>query len=261
MRILVTNDDGINAPGLAALCDIAAELAGPDGDIWTIAPAIEQSGTGHCVSYLSPLMFEEIGPKRFHVHGTPADCVLAGLGSIIDGTRPDVVLSGINRGNNSGENVLYSGTVGAAMEAALQGVKAIALSQYMGDANRNRPDEFEAARKHSGRVVKSLLERAPWDEEDYRLFFNVNFPPCAADDVAGVRVVSQGFRTGVKFSATPQRAPNGRDFLWIKGGSQANSAKPGTDVHANHEGYISITPMRADLTARAAMPELETRIQ
>ena len=123
MRILITNDDGINAPGLEALADIAAEVAGPDGEVWTVAPAFEQSGVAHCISYVHPTLIAEMGPRRFAAEGTPADCVLAAIADVMKDAPPDLVLSGVNRGNNSGENVLYSGTIGAAMEGALQGVK------------------------------------------------------------------------------------------------------------------------------------------
>ena len=262
MRILVTNDDGIFAPGLAILQKIAVELAGPDGDVWTIAPDFEQSGTAHCITFVQPLMIEKFGPKKFAVRrGMPADCVLLGLNEIIEGRPPDLVLSGINRGNNSGENVLYSGTIGAAMEAALQGIKSIALSQYMGPENKDLANQFDASERYSLQVVRSLLEHAPWDDRDYKLFINVNFPPCPAEAVSGTSVVSQGFRTNAKFHTISEIAPNGRRIYWLRGGSQTNNAKQGTDVHANHENRISITPMRADLTDGSAMATLAARMQ
>jgi hypothetical protein len=135
MRILITNDDGINAPGLEILHAIATEVAGPEGEVWTVAPAFEQSGVGHCISYVHPTMIAELGPRRFAAEGSPADCVLAALNDVLTDAPPDLVLSGVNRGNNAAENVLYSGTIGGAMEAALQGLPAIALSQYFGPDN------------------------------------------------------------------------------------------------------------------------------
>ncbi|MCJ8336644.1 MAG: stationary phase survival protein SurE, partial [Epibacterium sp.] len=134
MRILVTNDDGINATGLTVLEHIATELAGSNGEVWTVAPAFEQSGVGHCISYANPSLISELGPRRFAVEGSPADCVLAGLHVILGDRSPDLVLSGVNRGNNSAENAMYSGTLGGAMEAALQDLPAMALSQYFGPA-------------------------------------------------------------------------------------------------------------------------------
>ena len=111
MRILITNDDGISAPGLKVLDTIAEDLAGPDGTVWTVAPAFEQSGVGHCISYTRPMMIEQLGPRRFAIEGSPADCVLAGLHEVLQGAKPDLILSGVNRGNNSAENALYSGTL------------------------------------------------------------------------------------------------------------------------------------------------------
>ena len=120
MRILITNDDGINAPGLKVLTEIASELAGPSGEVWCVAPAFEQSGVGHCISYTHPTLLAQTGTRRFAAEGSPADCVLAGIYDVMADARPDLVLSGVNRGNNSAENTLYSGTVGAAMEAATE---------------------------------------------------------------------------------------------------------------------------------------------
>ena len=256
MRILITNDDGINAPGLKVLESIAAEVAGEDGEVWTVAPAFEQSGVGHCISYTNPMMISELGPRRFATEGSPADCVLAGLYDVLDGEAPDLVLSGVNRGNNSGQNTLYSGTLGGAMEAALQGIPAIALSQFYGPDNRDLDDPFEAARVHGAETIRRLLPTMQGDGEDYRLFYNVNFPPVAAGAVRGMAAATQGFRRGRQFHAQAQMSPNGRRFLWIQGGVQAVATGEGTDVTANVEGYISVTPMRADLTDRAAMDAL-----
>ena len=173
---------------------------------------------------------------------------------------PDLVLSGVNRGNNAGENVLYSGTIGGAMEAALQGLPAIALSQFMGPATQDLADPFEAARSHGTRVVRALLERGHWDKGDYRLFYNVNFPPIGAAAVKGTRAAAQGFRAETYFGVEPHISPSGRKFLWITGGPQHTSSAPGTDVALNLEGYISVTPMRADLTAHDTLADLEARL-
>ena len=260
MRILITNDDGINAPGLDVLTDIATALAGPAGEVWTVAPAFEQSGVGHCISYTHPMMIARLGPRRFAAEGSPADCVLAGFYDVLDGAKPDLVLSGVNRGNNSAENVLYSGTIGGAMEGALQGVPAIALSQFMGPQTDGLADPFEAARVHGEAVVRALLDRGRWDADDYRLFYNVNFPPTAAADVKGVKVAAQGFRRDTGFGVERQRSPTGRNFLWIKGGPQQTPTLPGTDAAVNLAGFISVTPMRADLTAHDVLDDLAVRL-
>lgn len=256
MRILITNDDGINAPGLEVLHQIATELAGPHGEVWTVAPAFEQSGVGHCISYTHPTMVARLSERRYAAEGSPADCVLAALGDIV-GAAPDLVLSGVNRGNNAGENAMYSGTIGGAMEAALQGLPAIALSQYLGPRTAELADPFEGARTHGAAVIRRLLDHGDWSTDaDFRLFYNVNFPPVPAAEVQGLRVVPQGQRQGSRFAAQPYSAPNGRRFMWIAGGSQQAPARDGTDVAANMEGFVSVTPMRADLTCHASLDRL-----
>lgn len=260
MRILITNDDGINAPGLAVLARIAAEIAGPQGTVWTVAPMAEQSGVGHCINYTRPSLITQLGERRFAVEGAPADCVLAGLYHVMADCPPDLILSGVNRGNNAAENTLYSGTIGAAIEGALQGVPAIALSQFYGPQNVDLDDPFEAAATHGAAVVRALLADALWDQADYRLFYNVNFPPLPGDAVKGMRAVAQGFRRNTRFGASAQTSPTGRQFIWVRGGPQHEPTAPGTDAAANLDGYISITPMRADLTDQSMLTTLETAL-
>lgn len=261
MRILVTNDDGINAPGLKVLEQIAADLAGPQGEVWVVAPAFEQSGVAHKISYTHPMMLAKLGPRRYAAEGSPADCVLAGFYDVLQGARPDLVLSGVNRGNNSAENALYSGTLGGAMEAALQGLPAIALSQYMGPQTEDMTDPFEPAISHGAAVVSALLDRGLWDTGDYRLFYNVNFPPVPRAQVKGIKVAAQGYRRDTAFGVEPHISPSGRRFLWIKGGPQHLPTAPGTDAWANLEGWISVTPMRADLTAHDTLDALRERLE
>ncbi|MDZ7904866.1 MAG: 5'/3'-nucleotidase SurE [Cypionkella sp.] len=256
MRILITNDDGITAEGLEVLARIAADLAGPSGEVVTVAPAFEQSGVGHCISYTHPMMITKLGPKRYAVEGSPADCVLVGVYEVMGGKKPDLILSGVNRGNNAGENVLYSGTVGAAIEGALHGIPAIALSQYMGPKTDKLADPFAAAASHGLAVVRRLLDHGTWDGADYRMFYNVNFPPVAAGDVKGHRVCPMGFRRDVAFGVQAQTSPSGRKFLWVKGGGQQTPTLPGTDVAELLDGYISITPLRADMTDHASLDAL-----
>ncbi|MFD2738631.1 5'/3'-nucleotidase SurE [Sulfitobacter aestuarii] len=258
MRILITNDDGINAPGLSVLRRIAETLAAENGgEVWTVAPAFEQSGVGHCISYTHPMMINQLGERVFAAEGSPADCVLAAIHDAMTAAPPDLVLSGVNRGNNSAENTLYSGTIGGAMEAALQGIPAIALSQYFGAANRDLDDPFEAAAEHGVDVVRRILAASPRQEQGYRLFYNVNFPPVPGGDVRGIRLAAQGMRPGTGFSTEPHLSPSGRRFLWIRGGDQQVRCAPGTDAEVNLQGYISVTPMRADLTDHAALESLQ----
>ena len=238
MRILITNDDGIHAPGLKT-------------------PAYEQSGVGHCISYTKPMMVEKVSDRRFSVEGSPADCVMAALHDCMLDARPDLVLSGVNRGNNAAENTLYSGTIGGAMEAALQGIPAVALSQYYGPANRDLDDPFEAAAGHGADVIRRILDATPAHGDGYRLFYNVNFPPVAAAEVQGIRLAPQGMRRDTSFSTIPQLSPSGRRFLWIKGADQQIPTDDGTDAALNLDGYISVTPMRADLTAHDTFDALK----
>ncbi len=259
MRILITNDDGINAPGLKVAKAIADQIAGPDGEVWTVAPAFEQSGVGHCISYTHPFMVAKQGVRRFAAEGSPADCVLTAIYDVMP-DRPDLVISGVNRGNNSAENTLYSGTIGAAMEAALQDIPAIAMSQYYGPDNADLNDPFEAALTHGAAIVRQILDKSPTERNaDYRLFYNVNFPPLPAADVKGSRVTTQGRRENTFFSVEPHSSPSGRNFLWIKGGPQHGACTPGSDASANLDGFISVTPMRADLTAHDVASGLKDR--
>lgn len=257
MRILITNDDGINAPGLKVLHTIAETLAGPDGEVWVVAPAFEQSGVAHCISYAHPTMIAQMDTRRYAVEGSPADCVLAALYDVMKDGPPDLVLSGVNRGNNSAENTVYSGTIGAALEASLQGLPAFALSQYYGPDNAKLDQPFEAAAQHGVEVIGKILKQAPFETADYPLFYNVNFPPVPASDVKGIRVAAQGRRENTNFSIEPQISPSGRRFLWAKTGDQRARTAANTDANANLSGYISVTPMRADLTAHDALTSLK----
>lgn len=263
----MTNDDGINAPGLAVLEAIAAEIAGPEGEVWVVAPAFEQSGVGHCISYTHPTMIAELAPRRWAAEGSPADCVMAGIHDVLP-APPDLVLSGVNRGNNSGENAVYSGTLGGAMEGALQRIPSIAMSQFLGPRNMKLSDPFEAAAAHGARIVRLLLDRGFWGGgtgggaggDGYHLFYNVNFPALPAAEVLGHQVTRQGLRPTFGFGVEGHVSPTGRRFLWVRGSEQAVDAGAGTDVTANLGGYVSITPMRADLTAHDTLGELEARL-
>lgn len=261
MRILITNDDGISAPGLKAAEDIAAELAGPDGEVWVVAPAFEQSGVGHCISYIRPMLIEQLGPRRFAVEGSPADCVLAGLYDVMPDAPPDLILSGVNRGHNVAEDTLYSGTIGGAMEGALHGHRAIAMSQYYSPDDRGLADTFEASRAHGAATCRTLLEAAPWQEAPYGVFYNVNFPPVTATGIKGTKATRQGRRPSSTFGVKPQVAPNGRRFLWLAHAAGNKQTDPGTDAYETARGYITVTPLRADLTARSLVEPLARAIE
>lgn len=256
MRILITNDDGIMAPGLAVLTDIAHDIAGAGGEVWTVAPQSEQSGVGHCISYTKPVLVHYYGERRFAIEGSPADCVLAGLNDLMP-DMPDLVLSGVNKGNNAAENTLYSGTIGATIEAAMAGIPAIALSQFYGPRNTGLDNSFEASAVHGAATVRACLDAGFTRAHDYAMFYNVNFPPVPAAEVLGTKAVPQGYRGDGAFNATPTHHPSGRKFLFIHGGPQQKPTQDGTDAATNLAGYISVTPMRADLTARDHLEALE----
>jgi 5'/3'-nucleotidase len=247
MRILITNDDGISAPGLRVAEAIAHQLAGPDGEVWVVAPAFEQSGVAHSVSYVRPMRLERLEERRFAVEGSPADCVLAGLYEILKGNPPDLVISGVNRGHNVAEDTLYSGTVGGAMEGALHGMRAVALSQYFGPTTREDP--FAAARAHGADLLRRLTEGAAWTRAPYGVFYNVNFPAVPAGEVLGMRATFQGHRASATFGVLPHVAPNGRTFLWLTHGHGNADTPPGSDSRECHDGYVTVTPLVADLTA------------
>jgi 5'-nucleotidase len=258
MRILVTNDDGISAPGLAIAEAIARDLAGEGGEVWTIAPVFEQSGVSHAISYIRPMRIEQLGERRWTVEGSPADCVLAGLGEILKDRRPDLVLSGVNRGHNVAEDTVYSGTIGGAMEAALHGVRAIALSQYFGP-DRERAGLFGVAAAHGTEVCRRLLERGDWTGPPFATFYNVNFPSVEPEAVPGMRVTFQGSRAA-SFGVERQVAPNRRTYLWLTHTRGNAGTAPGSDSRECHEGWITVTPLRADLTAHDLVAPLSDRL-
>ena len=264
MRILITNDDGINAPGLKVIHAIASEVAGPDGEVWTVAPAFEKSGVAHCINYAHPTMIAQMGDRVFAAEGAPADCVLAGLHDVMADAPPDLILSGVNKGNNSAENTVYSGTIGACMEAALQGVKSIAMSQYFGPANAKLANQFEASAAHGAEVVRKLVEHGHWGGDShalgYHTFYNVNFPPFPAAEVKGTKVVAQGRRPSGGFGIEPHLPPNGRKYLWIQGNPQNVGSGPDTDGTVNLDGWVSVTPMRCDLTAHDQLADLKAAL-
>ena len=245
MRILITNDDGITAPGLAVAEAIAAEIAGPSGEVWVVAPEMERSGVSHCVSYTRPMRLVDLGPRRFAVEGNPADCVILGLHHILEGSPPDLVLSGVNSGHNVAEDAVYSGTVGGAMEAALQGVRAIALSQFYTRADHAPEERFDPARAHGVEAVRRVLA-CPWERD---IFYNVNFPAYRPEKVLGMRLADQGRRSEGVFDCVETLSPSGRRFFWLSHRTRNATASPGSDAALGAEGWITVTPMRPRIAA------------
>ena len=245
-RILVSNDDGAEAPGIKLLERIAADLS---RDVWVVAPEQEQSGASHSLTTRRPLRMREVGARRYVVDGTPTDCLLLAAKRLFRDRRPDLVLSGVNAGGNLGEDLMYSGTVAAAREAALLGIPAIALSQYYRDGDKI---PWETAAAFAPEIIRRLA-RHPWPGDS---LVNVNFPGVPPAAVRGVAVTSQG-RRALSDSLTERLDPRGRPYFWIGPIREAGIAQPGTDLAAIAEDRVSITPVYLDLTDHRALASLE----
>ena len=250
LRILVTNDDGIHAPGLKVLETIARSLS---RDVWVVAPEYEQSGASHSLTLTVPLRVRRIARRRFAVRGTPTDCVMLGVYQLISGRKPDLVLSGVNSGANLAEDVTYSGTIAAAMEGTLVGIPSIALSQCFGDRARI---PWEVARTHGPDVVRRLVS-VGWPKH---VLMNVNFPDRAAGDVKGIRVCRQGRRDASGLMIDERVDARQQTYYWL--GLRRNEAAvpEESDLAAVRDGEIAVTPLHLDLTERSMLKKLETAL-
>lgn len=253
MRILLTNDDGVNAPGLKVLANIAATLS---DDIWIVAPSEEQSGAGHSLTISRPLRIRQHGERHFSVDGTPTDSVMMAIAKIMKDSPPDLILSGVNRGANLGEDVTYSGTVSAAMEGALAGIPSIALSQCYAREGMGKDVPFDAASDWGARVLRPLIDA----RLDPRTLINVNFPAVASDAVNGVRVVAQGIRDYGRLQIVTNHDPRGFEYHWFGLGPMIETPAHSTDLEAISDGYISVTPLHLDLTHYGSMDHLAERL-
>lgn len=253
MRILLTNDDGINARGLAVLETIARTLS---DDIWVVAPSEEMSGAGHSLTLTRPVRLRRHGERRFSVTGTPTDSVMMAIAEVMkDVGRPDLILSGVNRGANLGEDVTYSGTVSAAMEGALAGIRSIALSQVYAREGPGDAVPFAAAEAWGARVIAPLIdmEWAP------RTLINVNFPPIEAERVAGIKVATQGIRDYGRLKVVKGTDPRGFPYYWFALGGIVHTPVHATDLEAVQDGYISVTPLHLDMTHGPSLERLEAQ--
>ena len=242
MRILCTNDDGINAPGIGIIEDIAKQIS---DDVWVVAPESDQSGVSHSLSLNDPLRLREISPRHFAVRGTPTDCVIMGVRHIIKDKRPDIVLSGVNRGRNVAEDVVYSGTIAGAMEGVILGIPSFALSQEFGVENRQNVP-WDTALAHAPEIVKRIFEAGmPPDT-----VVNINFPNCAPNEVRGVIVSRQGKRNQGFLKIDGRTDGRGNDYFWI-GFERALAAQApgeGTDLEVLARKCVSVTPLKLNLT-------------
>ena len=249
MRILVTNDDGINAPGLDVCAAIARALS---DDVWVVAPESDQSGVSHSLSLNDPLRMREVEERRFAIKGTPTDCVIMGVRHILDGKAPDLVLSGVNRGQNAAEDVTYSGTIAGALESAILGIPAFALSQAYSAANRQNP-HWDTAIAHGPDLIKRVLtEGIPRD-----VLVNINFPDCTPDEVQGIAVTTQGKRDQEWLRIDARHDGRGNPYFWIAFARSPRPPSPnGTDLRALSDHRISVTPLRIDMTDQPFMTRL-----
>lgn len=245
-RILLVNDDGIDAPGLVLLEKI---VRGISDDVWVVAPDEEKSGAGHSLSTYHPMRVKQRDKRHFAVKGTPTDCALLGVYELIPDRRPDIILSGINRGPNMAEDITYSGTASAAMEGAMLGIPAIALSQVF------RPPatvHWATAEAWAGRVIEKLLG-LEWRPGS---FINVNFPDCPPEEVRGIRVTTQGLRPPGSFRPIRRVDERHVPYYWTRIEFPDGGHAPGNDLQAVLDKEVSVTPLQLDMTDRGALEGL-----
>ncbi len=246
-RVLISNDDGVHAPGLDILEKVMRRLA---RDVWVVAPETEQSAASHSLTLRHPLRVREINQRRFAVDGTPTDSVLLAVHNIMRDNPPDIVISGINRGANLGEDVTYSGTVAAAMEGTLLGFPSIALSQVTENGEAAR---WAATEHWLGEVIKRLAGHS-WPGQ---VLMNVNFPDVPAAAVTGIEVTNQG-RRKIGDDLTERTDPRGEAYFWIGAQRTEDLYRKGSDLEAVGRGAISITPLTVDMTHRSSVKALKT---
>ena len=251
MRILLTNDDGIFAPGLTVLEAIARQFS---DDVWIVAPAEEQSGAGHSLTLSRPVRLRQHDARRFSVAGTPTDAVMMALREVMP-AAPDLILSGVNRGANLGDDVTYSGTVSAAIEGALAGIRSIALSQVYASEGMGDAVPFGAAEGWGAKVIAPLLD-APFAP---RTLVNINFPAIPADQVKGIRVVRQGFHDYSRGTVVEGIDPRGYRYFWFGLNGIEHTPGHATDLEAIQDGFVAVTPLQLDLTHEGSLSELAGR--
>jgi 5'-nucleotidase len=249
MRILVTNDDGINAKGLEVLKSIALGLS---PDVWMVAPETNQSGTAHSLTLHQPLRLRQLDARTFAVAGTPSDCVIMAVRHILKDQPPDLVLSGINHGSNLAEDITYSGTVAAAMEGTLLGIKSIALSLMILHEDGERNFKWDTPLAHAPSLIKKLLE-TKW--QPGRLI-NINFPGVVPEDVQGISVTHQGIRDQALLNIDSRKDPWGTPYFWFGFERKKSTLVEGSDLAAMAAKKISVTPLSVDLTDAKALGEL-----
>ena len=247
MRILITNDDGIHAHGLSVLEAIARQLS---DDVWVVAPETDQSGVSHSLSLNDPLRLRKVADRRYAVKGTPTDCVIMGIRHVLADGKPDLVLSGVNHGQNVAEDVSYSGTVAGALEGTILGVRSIALSQAYGPGNRD-DIRWDCAEHHAPAIIRKLLEIG----FPRNTLVNINFPNCRPDEVAGISTTVQGQRNQELLRVEERADGRAKPYFWIAFSRGKIDPQEGTDLHALAERRISVTPIKLDMTDMPTVTE------
>jgi 5'-nucleotidase len=249
MRILVTNDDGIHSEGLDICAEIARTLS---DDVWVVAPEHDQSGVAHSLSLNDPLRLRQLGERRYAVRGTPTDCVIMGVRHVLDGKQVDLVLSGVNRGRNVGEDVIYSGTVAGAMEGALLNIPSIALSQSYKSRSGN-PPFWDTALRFAPDIIRQVLGTGMRKD----VLVNVNFPDCAPEDVKGISVLPLGRRRQERLHIDKRFDGRNNPYYWIAYSLQMKvEPEHGTDIAAIEDRTIAVTPLKIDITDEPTMTRL-----
>ena len=250
-RILLTNDDGIDAPGLAVLELIANQWA---GEVWVVAPAHDQSGTSHSISLHAPLRVARLGERRFSVIGTPGDCSAMAICRLMGGARPDIVLSGVNRGSNLGVETVLSGTVGAAMTAMLLGVKGIALSQAYSD---RAAVPWDTARVLAPEVIRRMVAIG-WSRD---ACLNINFPDCAPEHAGPVAFTRQGVGVLDGLDVVSGRDPRDVEYHWLRLRRAEREDAPDSETVAIAANRVSVTPLRFERTDAEALEALRLAVR
>ncbi len=251
MRILVTNDDGIHAPGLETLERIARSVS---DDVWVVAPEAEQSGASHSLTLSDPIRVRKIEDRRFEVVGTPTDCVVMAVRKIMPG-NPDLVLSGVNRGQNIADDVTYSGTIAAAMEGTTLGFKSFALSQVMGMFND--AEHFDVADHYGPELVRKLMTM----ELGPGVLLNINFPDCRPEELQGIEITRQGRRDQNNLTVDERIDARGRPYYWLGFHRERGNPAAGTDLRAVFDKRISVTPLHLNLTQVEAIEALRSKLE
>ena len=249
-RILISNDDGIHAPGLSAMERIAAQLS---DDVWVVAPETEQSGASHSLTLHDPLRMRQVSDQKYAVKGTPSDCIMMAVKHLIPGAAPDLILAGVNRGGNLAEDVTYSGTIAAAMEGTILEIPSIAMSQVYRYGAKGGV-HWSCAEFHAPAIVKHLVD-AGWSSD---VLININFPGVPHAKVGGVEITVQGRRDQSSTVIDARVDSRGNDYFWL--GLERGSSNPprGTDLHAVYNNCISVTPLHLDLTHHESRSDLQS---